>query len=287
MAEDWNPFQSPAAPTSDPRPLFSDRLRRSDGVPFASGHARSMFARSLLALVAIMDLFGIWAILTQRGLLDVAVGAATNPHEVIVADIRIIGTVALFGEIAGLGAAIAFLMWSHRVYRNLPALGATNLLSSPGWMVGWYFVPIANLFRPYRLMAETWRFSDPWQYGRARKTTSGLVAIWWATLLSTIFVNAFAAASLMNGVAESFQESLRRTTDLAIASYSVEFTAAIFAILLVYWIDRNQQETYNLITIQNRRLPATVSNAERITDAEANSDGPSAFRMTEERNPFV
>jgi Domain of unknown function (DUF4328) len=31
---------------------------------------------------------------------------------------------------------IVFLMWIHRAYSNLPALGARNLETSPGWAVG-------------------------------------------------------------------------------------------------------------------------------------------------------
>lgn len=32
---------------------------------------------------------------------------------------------------------------------------------TPGWAAGWFFVPFANLFKPYRAMREIYQASDP------------------------------------------------------------------------------------------------------------------------------
>ena len=58
------------------------------------------------------------------------------------------------------------------------ALGSPGLRFTPGWAVGWYFVPIANLWKPYQAMKEIWRASkNPgnWQ----AETTSGFLGWWW------------------------------------------------------------------------------------------------------------
>src|SRR5688572_6359973 len=57
-------------------------------------------------------------------------------------------------------ATVFWCMWVYRTYRNLPALGAEGLNYSPGWAVGYYFIPVLNLFRPFQVMRETWRASD-------------------------------------------------------------------------------------------------------------------------------
>src|SRR5690349_16122694 len=36
---------------------------------------------------------------------------------------------------------IPFLIWVHQTYRNLSALGAQDLTYSPGWAVGYFFIP--------------------------------------------------------------------------------------------------------------------------------------------------
>ena len=57
---------------------------------------------------------------------------------------------AVFYFLAVLAAAIAFLMWIFRASQNLPRLGAVGQRFSPRWAVGWWFVPIMLLFRPYQ-----------------------------------------------------------------------------------------------------------------------------------------
>jgi hypothetical protein len=56
---------------------------------------------------------------------------------------------------------IFFLIWEHRAYSNLSPLKARNLEYSPGWAVGWWFIPFANLVKPFQVMKEIWMESDP------------------------------------------------------------------------------------------------------------------------------
>jgi Domain of unknown function (DUF4328) len=56
---------------------------------------------------------------------------------------------------------VFFCMWLHRAHRNLPSLGAEDLKFTPGWAVGWFFIPIMNIYRPLQAVREVWRGSDP------------------------------------------------------------------------------------------------------------------------------
>ena len=60
-----------------------------------------------------------------------------------------------------IGTGITFLIWFSRAYRNLTALGASGLRSTPSMSVGWWFVPFYSLVRPYQLACEIWKASDP------------------------------------------------------------------------------------------------------------------------------
>jgi hypothetical protein len=69
---------------------------------------------------------------------------------------EIIGYLAIvFLLIFFVGGIIVF-KWIKLANENVRALGAKNLEFSPGWAVGWFFVPIANLFKPYKVMNEIW-----------------------------------------------------------------------------------------------------------------------------------
>ena len=49
---------------------------------------------------------------------------------------------------------------------------------TPGWAVGWYFVPIAWFWKPYQAMAEIWRASrNPAEW--RGEPVSPLLAGWW------------------------------------------------------------------------------------------------------------
>ena len=77
-----------------------------------------------------------------------------------------------------LTTAIGFLRWIHRAHLNVRGLGATDLNISPGWAVGWFFVPIMNLWKPYQAMKELCQASrnpDAWK----SEMPPGLITTWW------------------------------------------------------------------------------------------------------------
>ena len=72
---------------------------------------------------------------------------------------------------------IIFFCWVYRANANARRLGAAGMEFTPGWSVGWYFVPFANLWMPYQAMKEIWRASaNPadWQ-----NHPRGLILPWW------------------------------------------------------------------------------------------------------------
>jgi hypothetical protein len=93
-------------------------------------------------------------------------------------------------------AGVAILMWIHRANANARALGATSMRYTPGWSVGWYFIPIANLWKPYGAMKEIWKASaNPGNPDAAQR--SPLLPWWWGMwITSGILGNAVLRLSL-------------------------------------------------------------------------------------------
>lgn len=80
--------------------------------------------------------------------------------------------------------AVIFLIWVYRAHANVRALGFGELKFTPGWAVGWWFVPFFNLVQPARAMAELYRIAE------VRKPSAGRTHIrirpivaWWLLLL--------------------------------------------------------------------------------------------------------
>lgn len=85
--------------------------------------------------------------------------AHVNPEETLLPSDIISGLVALVQLILGVTTAILALRWVYHSNKNLRALSGESLEYTPGWAVGWFFVPIANLFKPYQVMKEIWTVS--------------------------------------------------------------------------------------------------------------------------------
>jgi hypothetical protein len=82
--------------------------------------------------------------------------------------------VGLFQIVLTIFLGITFLRWIYRANKNLHALAPGAMGFSPGWSVGWFFIPIANLFKPYQVMKEIW--------SAARRGLAGgrsLLGWWW------------------------------------------------------------------------------------------------------------
>lgn len=93
-------------------------------------------------------------------------------------------------------SVVLFLVWLFRVYKNLPALRSDSTEFTPGWAIGWWFVPFANLVKPYQVVRNAWSESDPDFEPSAGFLTSvqagapAFMSLWWAFwIISNISAN--------------------------------------------------------------------------------------------------
>ena len=80
-------------------------------------------------------------------------------------------------------AGIASLIWTYRAAVNSRYLEEQPPRISPGWAVGWYFIPIASLWMPYRAMKEIAERSSP--SGKLPAHLS--LGWWWLLWITTAF----------------------------------------------------------------------------------------------------
>lgn len=82
-----------------------------------------------------------------------------------------------------LACAIFYFKWQHRAYKNLTVISrADTLITTPGWGIAFWIIPIANLFMPYLTVRDIWRKSDPnidTFSSRPPETPAALI-FWWA-----------------------------------------------------------------------------------------------------------
>jgi hypothetical protein len=80
-------------------------------------------------------------------------------------------------------SAVTFLMWFRRAYFNLGLIDP-RLSHTDGWAVGFWFIPIASLFKPFQMMREMFNHTQFQLEQRIpnfpRKDQSMLLGWWWA-----------------------------------------------------------------------------------------------------------
>ena len=105
----------------------------------------------------------------------------------------------------------------------------TGLRFTPGWAVGWWFVPFANLVKPFQTMRELWKASggeEDWGHSR----TWSLIGWWWAAWLTAGVLGRIGGAVI--GGATTL-ETVRSGSRVLLLTQLVVLAVAILAIMLI------------------------------------------------------
>ncbi len=208
--------------------------------PFVSARPRARWARIFLVITTVFNFFLLTLEVTRGGL---------GSHEGAELYEALTGLVALFFLSTWLLSAVTFLSWLHRAVKNLSALGARKLRFTPRWAVGWFFVPVMDLIRPYEAVTELWHASDPAipSYEPASRAAPAPVRWWWSLFILSALTGRLAnQLSLPTGSGASGGQAAHL---LMIVSYVVEIPAAILAIRLIRVIDQNQERKHSASSI--------------------------------------
>jgi hypothetical protein len=79
-------------------------------------------------------------------------------------------------------AAFLFLKWVYRIVANARTL-RPGMRATPGWAVGWFFVPIAFLWKPFEYFKEAWEVSHN-PASPAQVFTPAILRWWWGLWLA-------------------------------------------------------------------------------------------------------
>ena len=184
--EATRPFDSPAvdSPPVDSPSVDSSQIGRV--YMYGSAGGRASFLTVLFAVT------GVWHALMIGLNLAAIYGDVDGWGEFQFGDIQIGDTIyssfwisysalAILMVPIYLTTIVVFCMWIHRSNANARALGAEGMYFTPGWCVGWFFIPFMNLIRPFQAVREIYRASDPecgprdWKQSRA----TVVLHVWW------------------------------------------------------------------------------------------------------------
>jgi len=134
-----------------------------------------------------------------------------------------------------IGSVILIFRWIYLSNINSRLMGAKNMKFSPGWAIGWNFIPLMNLFMPFRVMKEIWKTSKDPKNWESLKTPS-IIIWWWPMTLTSSLVS---QASLR---AENNGSSADTLLVFAILDLAVTIIWCILTINLVEEISQMQNQ---------------------------------------------
>jgi uncharacterized protein DUF4328 len=161
------------------------------------------------------------------------------------ADGWVSGTVAVDGLVF-VAAVVVWCIWQHHAQANAIELSGGGLRFTPGWAVGWWFIPIANLWKPFQAVRELWKASHGggWQ----TVATWALLGWWWATWIAGS-LNVQLGSNTQFGILFGSSTSLEQLSVSAAISedrwralwLAFRLVAAALAIVIVRSVERLQQ----------------------------------------------
>jgi hypothetical protein len=145
-----------------------------------SGRARALVV--LLAVCGALGVLGALLAVVELMVFRDAPAAAEDPQTPLQVGVLLgVGCGALLYLCVFLATAVVWSMFVHRCNANARALGVQGMEYTPGWAVGWYFVPFANLFKPFHATKEIYQATDPtadarnWRW----RPVPSLLGWWW------------------------------------------------------------------------------------------------------------
>ena len=220
---------------------------------FKSAHVRATIVKILLVVGAIVT-----AVSLVTEALSLAVPRLTedqelgdNPMGAALAILILL--LAVLELLIYVTTVVFFCVWLYRAYDNLRAFNAWSRLdASPGWAVGSFFVPFANLIIPYRAVKEAWQKSGPPSEALlSQPAAPAYFPVWWTFWLLAGFAgNISIRLSFRDNVSED------TTTIVSIVASALSFVAAIFAYLVVDAIDKRQESTSAELKLGKFSVPA-------------------------------
>lgn len=197
--------------------------------------------RIALAASMLASLVSIFSDFRQRGFLRLAEADGATVDEAW-ADMPLDTLLIPLGLLAVVVATIVIIaMWIHRMASNARALlGASRLEYTPGWTVGWYFIPFANLWKPYQAFKDVWIGCFEGDSPR-RVAGSGPLPLWWTLWLAYNFISNI--VTRMSLRADSFDEEQLALT-LNIVSEVINLPLCLVFLVIVNRLYGRQTELH-------------------------------------------
>lgn len=248
---------------------------------YRSARTRYRWAIGTLTVAVVILAFGVLIELRGFSIIDSAERGTLDQATANEWDSQTQGAALLY-LVDFVASAIAFLAWLSRSVENVPPLGAGTLWVSPRWAIGWWFVPVANLFKPYQVVRDLLgQLRVPEHDGGSRVTLA-----WWICWIAGGLSTAIATRLVLVQVEPSL-DNLRTGVALQVLGDSVLAISGVLAILVVREIQKRSDLRALELGLQApaARWPAAADSQRQLSPPSGGA--PASISQSVETQPAM
>jgi hypothetical protein len=214
----------------------------------------SKWVQGIFIFFAIVSLVALISSYLQSQLIITIINGEFFTEDELLANDAREGFIAIVYFIVTIVVIIMFLVWVNRANKNIHSFQKPVPTFTSGWAVGWFFVPIMSLFRPYQVVSEIWKASNP-DISPELNTVehiqaSGIVVLWWAFFLLSNFVGQIASRLLFD---DDTLTDFLTSTYAYIVSYAIDVIGIIITIIMVRKISQFQELRHTKLSQINKQ----------------------------------
>lgn len=194
MSMSENPYQTPKYD-----PLLGDVVLVGRFGPLRDISLLAKFSKVMLWVNVLFSVifisFTVWSVSWMTGSSSNIVSNMTTYFELIM-------LLSTCNSVIIVVSIITICMWTTKAMANTWSFAKPTI--TPGWAAGWYFIPIANLWKPYKAVSEMWEAVN--KEHKSKK----ILLVWWITWLICMLlniINVYMQTGLDNNVSLSLQLS--------------------------------------------------------------------------------
>lgn len=175
-----------------------------------------------------------------------------NPTPDNIGVILLNGLVSLVQLAVTVATYVFFLMWMNHAAKNVRAFNQPALTITPGWAVGWWFIPFASLWMPFVAMREIFKASDPKSVGPSAQHSwmmspvPATLGLWWGSYLLNSFLGAGAVLAVMDFSGRA--PVMRGPGALTWVAHAVLAVAGILIVNILRTIAKRQEEAWAIVS---------------------------------------
>lgn len=216
---DTNPYSTPST-------SFEPIAKQAVHGPYGAFRNNNLLRSFIVSLLIIEAMLTIFVFIIHQ------IVAPADLHQTGSSLLQILTWIGI-GQIATrVSLIVLFCFWINRTCKNGWLLDPPKMKTSPAWAVGYYFIPVLQLWKPFTSMREIRDAS----YGR-RDKLSATLPLWWVFWLALMFIGSITNVLSAN---TADRESLTMAYKLATVSGPVKIILDYLAIALVLGITRAQ-----------------------------------------------